>query len=96
MRMVNINMTTSLISSWLFLSPIELKTLLCHNTGTAMVTHGNIIVSGTDAWAISAHTCANMIVFSRGSFVDDTSESFESFKVAMKSVITSPLQFNMA
>ena len=54
-------------------------------------------VDGEEVGAITAHTCANTIIFPRGVFVD-TSESYELFREAMKAVIGLPafnLEFNM-
>ena len=72
--------------------------MLCHITGASVAYKKSIkldFMGEDDVGVFSAHTCSNTIVFPRGCFAD-TSESFALFKVAMKSLISSPPSFNIA
>ena len=65
---------------------------LLHTTGSNYPYHNSIRVDCLDNeyGAISAHTCAGVICFPRGVFVD-TSESFNNF---VMSIEASDLNFN--
>ena len=68
-----------------------------HITGSTVAKKKSVRVDFMfdDHGAITAHTCANMIVLPKDVFTSD-SDSYELFKVAMKAVISGVKPFNTA
>ena len=70
------------------LSP-GLKAFLRHTTGSEIPRKPAIKVDfmQDEHGAITAHTCANTIILPRGTFMDESEETMELFRVAMEATI---------
>ena len=79
----------------------ELRAFVLHVTGKSIPAKKSIQVDfmdGGDDGAISAHTCSSLITFPRGMISTDDSKSYDFFKTALTTVMSSPgeLSFNTA